>query len=230
MNEYYTIEEMIEIAKKSGISFGRTDPYNRLRYYTKIGWLPHMVRKQGKETKEVIGHYPAWALTTLIKIEQMKKQNFSNEKIAKTLINDTKIRNIKTTILNKNNIRGLSIYAIITGIAIIIFLQINIRQDNQKILNGYMSDSTIKLANSKIIDTGVFVVVEGNSEATINTNTVLDNVRISVTFSSTIGQENYYWTEIQEDKKTFKVYLRNPVDENKEFTWTLIDNHTQLLK
>ena len=230
MTEYFTIEEMIEIAKKSGVSFGRTDPYNRLRYYTKIGWLPHMVRKQGKETKEVVGHYPAWALTTLIKIEQMKKQNFSNEKIAKTLISDTKIRNIKTTILNKNNIRGLSLYAIVFGIAIVIFLQINIRQDNQKILNGYMSDSTVKLANSSILDTGVFVVVEGNTEAVVITSTTLDNVNVSITFSSTIGQENHYWVEVQEDKKTFKVHLLKPVTENKEFTWAIIDSHPQLLK
>ena len=44
--------KLIKQAKKEGVQFGRGDPYNRLRYYTKIGWLPHMTRKKTKSKKD----------------------------------------------------------------------------------------------------------------------------------------------------------------------------------
>jgi len=40
-----SINEVIERAKKLGVDFGKGDPRNRLRYYVKIGLLPHAQRK-----------------------------------------------------------------------------------------------------------------------------------------------------------------------------------------
>jgi len=40
-----SIDEVIERAKKLGVDFGKGDPRNRLRYYVKIGLLPHAKRK-----------------------------------------------------------------------------------------------------------------------------------------------------------------------------------------
>ena len=87
MNELYTTDKLIQLAKEAGINFGKTDPYNRLRYYTKIGWLPHMVRKLDPSSGEVLGHYPSHALKTLVKIETLKKQNVTNDKIEKNRYN-----------------------------------------------------------------------------------------------------------------------------------------------
>jgi hypothetical protein len=57
-----SIDEIIEQAKKLGVDFGKGDPRNRLRYYTKIGLLPHAQRKSfnglppnGAYSKETIG-------------------------------------------------------------------------------------------------------------------------------------------------------------------------------
>ena len=68
-----SIENLIEAAKRKGLNFGKGDPYNRLRYYTKIGWLPHMVRKSDNEGS-IKGHYPEWALNQLIIIEKLKAE------------------------------------------------------------------------------------------------------------------------------------------------------------
>jgi hypothetical protein len=73
--KYLTIKQLISLAKKGGVAFSRSNPYNRLRYYTKIGLLPNMVRLKSQ------GHYPIWALDRLIRIENYKKQGWNNAKI-----------------------------------------------------------------------------------------------------------------------------------------------------
>jgi hypothetical protein len=83
MTDLINVETLINEAKKRGVDFGKGDPYNRLRYYTKIGWLPHMIRK--KEEHEVIGHYPIQALEKLVLIEKLKAQNMSNKDISKKI-------------------------------------------------------------------------------------------------------------------------------------------------
>ncbi|MEK7611415.1 MAG: hypothetical protein AAB486_03545, partial [Patescibacteria group bacterium] len=44
-NTLLPVEEIVKLAKESGYNFRFGDPYNRLRYYIKIGLLPNMVRK-----------------------------------------------------------------------------------------------------------------------------------------------------------------------------------------
>ena len=57
MESLISTEKLIEESKTKGIDFGKGDPYNRLRYYTKIGWLPHMQRKKNdEETSITTGH------------------------------------------------------------------------------------------------------------------------------------------------------------------------------
>lgn len=34
-------DEVVSRAKHAGVDFGKGNPFNRLRYYTKIGLLPH---------------------------------------------------------------------------------------------------------------------------------------------------------------------------------------------
>ncbi|KKW24820.1 MAG: hypothetical protein VE99_C0006G0013 [candidate division Kazan bacterium GW2011_GWC1_52_13] len=69
-----------EVERLAGVS------YNTLRYYTKIGLLPHMIRKTPfPGAPNTIGHYPEEVLETLQKINELKKQGLDNEKIKKTL-------------------------------------------------------------------------------------------------------------------------------------------------
>ncbi len=75
------VEKIIEMAKREGIDLGKGDPYNRLRYYTRLGWIPHM-RRLGKNLK---GHYPKQTLNTLKQIQKLKEAKTPNEKITRIL-------------------------------------------------------------------------------------------------------------------------------------------------
>src|SRR3990170_5308016 len=71
-----------EVTKRAGVG------YHTLRYYTKIGLLPYMVRKLPfPGAAATVGHYPESVLETLKKIEELKKQGLPNESIKKTLEN-----------------------------------------------------------------------------------------------------------------------------------------------
>ncbi len=73
--------KLIEIAKKRGIDLGKGDAYNRIRYWTKMGLLPHAQRKMAPGAKATEGHYPISTLETLGKIEAFTKQGLKPEEI-----------------------------------------------------------------------------------------------------------------------------------------------------
>jgi len=67
-----SIDEVIERAKRLGVDFGKGDPRNRLRYYVKIGLLPHAKRKVFKN-KFPEGAYPEEIVWKLFEIDRMIK-------------------------------------------------------------------------------------------------------------------------------------------------------------
>jgi len=86
-----SIEELIKRAKSLGVDFGKGDPKNRLRYYTKLGLIPHAKRKCF-QSRFPSGAYPESVLKTLLKIDkelkkgktiQEIKKEFEKEKILK---------------------------------------------------------------------------------------------------------------------------------------------------
>src|SRR3990172_9961752 len=89
MERLIATDDLIKEAEKMGVKFGKGDPYNRIRYYTKMGWLPHMVRKEGK------GNFPNWALDRLVMIERLKDKNFSNEDITKKIEESNRFISVK---------------------------------------------------------------------------------------------------------------------------------------
>lgn len=142
-------EKLIEEAKQQGVDFGKGDPYNRLRYYTKMGWLPHMIRKKGEEGNDVKGHYPIEALDRLILIEKLKAKNLSNEEITGKIQSTTKW-NTLATLFNLNKVKNkIIIYAILGAIAIIVFSELGLIQigkpkdqlKNQVISNTDVTDN-----------------------------------------------------------------------------------------
>ena len=65
-------DEVITRAKRLGVNFGKGNPLNRLRYYTKIGLLPHAKRRSfgGRSS---VGAYPESVVYTLAQIgDQLK--------------------------------------------------------------------------------------------------------------------------------------------------------------
>ena len=83
---YISVDEVIRRLKDRGISLGRGDPYHTLRYYTKIGLLPHMIRKLPcPEATSTTGHYPESVIETLQEIVALKAQGFSNVDIKRHL-------------------------------------------------------------------------------------------------------------------------------------------------
>ncbi|PJA38296.1 hypothetical protein CO180_03855, partial [candidate division WWE3 bacterium CG_4_9_14_3_um_filter_41_6] len=87
-SELVSVHELIKLLKEGGIRIGRTgsDSYNTLRYYTKIGFLPHMVRKFSEHDNSVVGHYPLSVVKTLKTVESLKKQGMTNPDIYDYLV------------------------------------------------------------------------------------------------------------------------------------------------
>jgi len=92
MEKMLSTEELILKAREVGVDFGKGDPYNRLRYYTKIGWLPHMTRQKDADGN-IKGHYPEWVLGQLVTIEKLKSEGSDNDEIAKQIETKSKYTN-----------------------------------------------------------------------------------------------------------------------------------------
>lgn len=90
-SKYLPYSEIIDLAKSAGVVFGKGYPYNRLRYYTKIGLLPNAKRKSFGGPPE--GAYPAWVVDKLVEIDGEIKTGRSIQAITR----EQKERNVSTT-------------------------------------------------------------------------------------------------------------------------------------
>ncbi len=73
-------DEVVARAKRAGVNFGKGSPFNRLRYYTKIGLLPHAKRKSFAGGSP-IGAYPESVVEALVEIDEKLKGGFSVQAI-----------------------------------------------------------------------------------------------------------------------------------------------------
>ena len=117
MPTYLSTEKLVTEAKKHGVDFGKGDPYNRLRYYTKMEWMPHMIRKKDNGD-DVKGHYPTWALGRLILIEKLKSHGYNKEEISKKMQSIKKWDAFYAVI----NPKALKAKIIIVGISLVLLL------------------------------------------------------------------------------------------------------------
>ena len=73
--KFLTATEIIKQAQKRGFDFGSGNPVNRLRYYIKLGLLPHMERKQADSSKSYTeGFMPDYTVDLLLKIQVTHSQ------------------------------------------------------------------------------------------------------------------------------------------------------------
>ena len=224
MSNLITADTIIKEAKKKGVDFGKGNPYNRLRYYTKIGWLPHMERKKDSKGK-VVGHFPSWALERLEQIENMKKEGLTNDQISEKLeIHETK-RSIGEIFgfLNSPEKR-LKIATYITFYAILIILatEIGIIKIGN-ITKKELIDSAININSipNQILDSGSAMIPTNERVIYIKNSKINPQSKIYVTFEDNISPANKYWVSKKVTNEGFYIELDSPVAQDAKLNWWL---------
>jgi DNA-binding transcriptional MerR regulator len=120
MKSLISVNELIQKAQARKIDLGKGDPYNRLRYYTKMGWLPHMIRKNDQ------GHYPEWVLERLEFIDTLKEQNLSNEEITKKIDEQNRLQNVEHALSSKQIKFRVLLYVVGVLLAIYVMFQLDL--------------------------------------------------------------------------------------------------------
>ena len=216
MDEFISIDKLIKQAKSKGINFGSGDPYNRLRYYTKIGWLPHMVRKADK-SGNIKGHYPMSSLKTLLFIEDLKSQGASNEEISKKLDNKSKKESIITSLRSPEIKKQINSYLILFILLIIFASELGLvnlgKSKNLPINQTYQ--------NQQIYGNGTSFVPKNQNKIFVTFNDTKPNSKVYVTFTQDYSPATRFWVSKVEDQSGFLLELDAPVASNTEFSWWL---------
>ena len=78
---------IVELAKRQGVDFGPGDEQERVRYFIKLGLLPHASRKtpQNDKSANPIGHMPIWTIKRFIWIARLSQGGNSYPQIAQKL-------------------------------------------------------------------------------------------------------------------------------------------------
>lgn len=216
MDEFISIDKLIKQAKSKGVNFGSGDPYNRLRYYTKIGWLPHMVRKADKKG-EIKGHYPLSSLKTLVFIEELKSQGASNEEITKKLDSRSKKDSIVTSLKSPEIKRQFNLY-------LILFILLLIFANELGVINiGRSRSVTVEQTyqNPQIYANGTAFVPKNQKKIFVTFRDTKPNSKVYVTFKQDYSPASRFWVSEVNEQSGFLLELDAPVSSNAEFTWWL---------
>lgn len=218
--ELISVEELITKLKENNINLGKGDPYNRLRYYTKIGLIPHMIRKKNSNNTNS-GHYPKDVIDKIIQIENLKNQGLSNEAIVSQLnLMDPKLKIVNEF---KNRIKNLGtnfffIILIIIGVGFEVFRSSSPIENslNTKDINGNLS---LKNANNS----GVSFISPGQKKVFISSNTIKQSNTVLVTFRDNIFPATTYHVSEIKDGVGFYVETNLEVSKEVKFNWVIIN-------
>jgi hypothetical protein len=213
-------DNLIESAKKKGIDFGKGDPYNRLRYYTKIGWLPHMVRKSDDEGS-IKGHYPEWSLSHLILIEQLKAKNVSNEEISRQLHIRNKFQSMMGLFTSPESRAQLVLYVIFFLVLVIFANQfeiINLGKPKSRLIPNSITSTQLP---TQIIDNGTAFIPKNQNAVFVKSPTIRTGMKVFVTFNQNYSPAVRFWVSEIKEYSGFTVELDAPVSTNVEFNWWL---------
>ncbi len=213
-------DNLIESAKKKGIDFGKGDPYNRLRYYTKIGWLPHMVRKSDDEGS-IKGHYPEWALGHLILIEQLKAKNASNEAISRQLTIRNKIQGVMGLLTSPESRTRLVVYVIFFLVLILLANQLELINLGRPKSGLIINPITSTQLPTQIIDNGTAFIPKNQNTVLVKSLVIRTGMKVFVTFNQNYSPATRFWVSEIKDYNGFTVELDAPVSTNVEFNWWL---------
>lgn len=221
MENLISIDEVIKEAKELGVDFGRGTPYNRLRYYTKMGWLPNMKRKKSGEKGAAEGHYPEEVLQRLVLIQQLREDGYSNDEITAELEKEEKLSGLRTLINTPEARTRLIVYS---SFALLVFLIISelglLPFANSK---ANLIIQTTQSTPNTLLDSGTAYVPSGRSRVFVKSKFVHTNSRIYVTFSDNYSPASRYWVSEKDSLNGFYVSLDAPTSSDAEFSWWVSD-------
>jgi DNA-binding transcriptional MerR regulator len=212
MEQLITAENLIESAQTAGIKFGKSDPYNRLRYYTKMGWLPYMIRKKSGDTTDIKGHYPEWALSRLVQIEKLKNKGLRNSEITKLLQKNTKSK----AFLEFLKIPDIKAKIILYSVIALLIGSLIYQAYAPRPTPSYKQTS---FENSQILESGTNIILKNSSESLVQTNAISNETKVYITFQDSYYPATKYWVQKTEDGKGFLVKLDVEIPESARFWW-----------
>src|SRR3989344_5027137 len=101
------LEKIISLSKKNGVKFGSGNAKERIRYFIKLGILPHAARKvstrlqttdyqlQTTGASAPVAHLPYWTVDRLIQIHELTEKGLTIRKIAQNFANSRKKQDAK---------------------------------------------------------------------------------------------------------------------------------------
>lgn len=215
MEKFISLKELIKYSKKEGVDLGKGDPYNRLRYYTKMGWLPHMTRKIN-DKGDIEGHYPSWAMDTLIKIQELKNEGMPNDQIDQKIKLQINLKKTSTIFSDKENQKKALTYGALIVLAIIMVTQFTISSKNKQ--NNWTIDA-VNTSPNYIVESGTGLILKNTNTITIKTNNAKLTNRINITFKDDYAPANRYWVTYSQDQTEFTLRTDVPVAEDSGFHW-----------
>lgn len=216
MDEFINIDKLISNAKKEGVDFGSGNPYNRLRYYTKIGWLPHMVRISDKKG-QIKGHYPVWALDRLVNIETLKSRGNSNEEITNKIKFQNRIQGVRNVFSSSESRKQVAIYATLVAVIVILSSELGIvRLGKQKA--NLITSPDIETPK-QILNNGVAFIPKNQAKVFVKSSVTTKSSKVYVTFIQNYSPATRFWVSEIREGDGFLVELDAPVYENIEFNW-----------
>jgi DNA-binding transcriptional MerR regulator len=221
MDKLISVDNLIKKAEQQKINFGKGDPYNRLRYYTKIGWLPHMVRKK-EDSGEVKGHYPESALDTLVFIENLKLAGLTNEQIQKKLDEKNTSNTLKTTINSKSFRKKMLIGAVILSIIGIISGELGLFRTGILKSGNFPVGQATAIAVNGVLSSGDAFMPKGQNKIFIPVKEILKSNRVLVTFSQDYFPATRYWVSEIKQGNGFILEMDTTPQNDSGFTWWVI--------
>jgi hypothetical protein len=218
--ELIEINKLINILKEKGIDLGKGNPYNRLRYYTKIGWLPHMTRKKN-EKGEIAGHYPKEVIEQIIKIEGFKKSGINNEEITKEL-KKSKINKTSNalSLIKRININIIFVLIILIGIFLEFYKFISLEEKTIPVTEKLNIEV---IAENEIKDSGIGYISKNSKIVFTPTSKVNSKSIILLNFFDNIGYNNSFYIKEVKENQGFFIELNYPVNQESKFNWVIIE-------
>jgi len=213
-----SVEELIKVLKENNVNFGKGDPYNRLRYYTKIGLIPHMIRKKNSNNTNS-GHYPKEVISKIIEIEKLKEIGISNEKILESFnIKPTNnLENYIKLIREKFTINYLILLLIIIGIFYELY------KNSMSQVSSIDLENSVSMDRNSISESGVNFMSAGQKKVFVPAKKIKEDSNIIITFRDNISPaSNYFISEVKEGLG-FIVETNREITKEIKFTWSIIN-------
>jgi len=215
METYISIKDLIEKLEKNKVDLGKGDPYNRLRYYTKMGWLPHMERKKTKSGK-LSGHYPNWVLKRITTICNFKKQGLSNDEVAKKINTQNQVHSLYNNVNSvefRKKISKTIFWILLSFVLANEFGLINISKSKKDTISQTINDVIVITRNGKTN------ISKGMSGIFVKDKYITQDTKVYVTFTKDYFPATRYWVESINAGEGFYLKLDSPTTMDTEFTW-----------